>query len=174
MKKIFLIFFIFSLLLIPCFEAAAQNTTASSTTTSTFDTSTLPQWVRDMRRWDIITFGVFPFSMFTVTFITEMIRWNEANGLDFSDEGRRYAPWPFKSAGAVEMTNDEHARTILIALGVSMTVALVDLIVVKIKQHSERRRIENMPPGTYEIEKKPYGEPQEPEEPDGENSEPAS
>jgi len=168
MKKIFFLFFIFSLFLIPCFEAAAQNTTASSTTTSTFDTSTFPQWVRDMRRWDIITFGVFPFSMFTVTFITDMIRWNDANGLDFSETGRQYAPWPFKSAGAVEMTNDEHTRTILLALGVSMSVAFIDLIIVNIKRHKALRRADSMPPGSYEIEKKPYGEPQETENSDSE------
>jgi len=162
MKKIFLIFFIFALLLTPCFEAEAQNKTASTTTASTFDPSTFPQWVKDMRRWDIITFGVFPFSMFTVTFITDMVRWKEANNFNFTEEGRQYAPWPLKSAGAVEMNNKEITRTIVLALGVSMTVALIDLIIVKTKQHNERRRIENMPSsGIYEIEREPYGEPEE-------------
>jgi len=170
MKRTIFFFFIFSLLFIPCFEAAAQNKTASTTTASTFDTSTLPQWVKDMRRWDIITFGVFPFSLFTVTFITDMIRWNNANGFDFSDEGRRYAPWPLKSAGAVGMTNEEITRTVLLAFGVSMTVALIDLIIVKTKRNNERRRTESIPPGNYEIKI----DPQEPESPDAEDGESAS
>jgi CubicO group peptidase (beta-lactamase class C family) len=168
MKKLIFLFFIVSLFLIPRFQAEAQNVTASTTTTSTFDASAFPQWAKDMRRWDIITFGVFPFSMFTVTFITDIVRWNNANGFDFSETGRQYAPWPLKTAGGIEMTNDEYTRTILLALGLSMTVALVDLIIVKIKRHNALRRTENMPPGSYEIERRPYGEPQEPETSDGE------
>jgi len=95
--------------------------------------------------------------MFFVTFVTDMVRWSEANNFDFSDEGRRYAPWPLKSAGAIEMTNDEYARTILIALGVSAVVACIDLLIVVIKRINERRRIESLPSGSIEIIETPYG-----------------
>ncbi|MCL2759999.1 MAG: hypothetical protein FWD22_07285, partial [Treponema sp.] len=64
MKKLFFLFFIFSLLLTPLYQAEAQST---NTTTVTFNSSDLPQWVKDMRRFDIISFGMFPFSMFFVT-----------------------------------------------------------------------------------------------------------
>ncbi|MCL2765035.1 MAG: hypothetical protein FWD40_07135 [Treponema sp.] len=168
MKKIFFAFFLFSLFLAPMYKAQAQNLSTTNTTTAVFDTTGFPQWAKDMRRWNIITFGLFPFSMFVVTFSMDMIRWNNANGMDFSDQGRRYAPWPMKSAGAFEMTNDEYLRTIMLALGVSAAVALVDLLIVNIKRNNERRRLESLPSGIFEIERRPYPEA---EEPPGGNSE---
>lgn len=158
-KNILLTVFIFSLLLSPCYRAAAQ-TNDTNTSASEF-----PQWVRDLRRVNIISFGLFPFSMFFTTFFTDMYRWNNANGMNFSEEGRRYAPWPFKSAGAVEMTTEEYQRTILMAAGLSVTVALVDLLIVNIKRSNERRRIEGRPVGSVVIERIPLT-PEESDEPE--------
>lgn len=171
MKKLFFLFFIFSLLLTPLYQAEAQST---NTTTVTFNSSDLPQWVKDMRRFDIISFGMFPFSMFFVTTVSDMIRWRDANNFSMTEEGRRYAPWPAKSAGAYEMTNDEYKRTILMAAGVSVGVALLDLMIVNIKRNSERRRVESLPSSTFEIERKPYGVIPETEDPaDGAGEPPA-
>ena len=157
MKKIFFLIILFSLLFGVTQKASAQSLSTTKPTESTFSSSDLPRWVKDIRRFDIITFGIFPFSMFFVTTVTDIIRWNDANGLDFSEEGRRYAPWPLKSAGAVEMTNDEFTRTLYLAAGVSVGLALIDLAIVNIKRAIERKRMENVPSGSYEINKTPYG-----------------
>ncbi|MCL2805308.1 MAG: hypothetical protein FWD26_05155 [Treponema sp.] len=162
MKKLFFLAIVISLLLSPLSQAAAQ--TSSQSQANIFDTTDFPQWGKDLRRFDIIAFGVFPFSIFFVTFATDMFRWYNANGLDFSEDGRRYAPWPLKSAGAVPMTTDEQFRTILISAGVSLTVALVDLIIVKIKQGNERRRIERRPSGSVTIERRQISASEEEEE----------
>jgi len=155
MKRIFLLLILFSLLFNLTYQAQAQSLSTDKPTEA--KPTELPQWRKDFRRFDVITFGAFPFSMFFVTFATDMIRWRDANNFDFSEEGRRYAPWPLKSAGAVEMTNDEYAKTILIAVGVSAAIALVDLFIVKIKRAKERRSIESLPSGSIEIIKTPYG-----------------
>jgi hypothetical protein len=160
MKKLFFLIILFSLLFNGAYKASAQSLSTTKPTESTYNSSELPQWVKDFRRFDIITFGIFPFSMFFVTFAADMIRWNDANNLEFTEEGRRYAPWPLKSAGAVEMTNDEFTTTLLIAAGVSVGFALIDLLIVSIKRASERRRVESLPSGSYEIDKTPYGEPE--------------
>jgi len=157
MKKSFLLIFFISLFLIPMQKIEAQSLSATSSTTVTFENSGFPQWAKDLRRWNIISFGLFPFSMFVVTVATDTVKWYEANGFDFSPEGRRYAPWLLKSAGGVEMTNDEYARTILLAAGLSAAVALVDLLIIKIKRSNERRRIESLPSGSVNIERIPYG-----------------
>ena len=154
MKRIFFLIILFSLLFSSAYKAEAQSLSTTKPTEATFK---LPQWVKDFRRFDIITFGIFPFSMFFVTTVTDIIRWRDANGLDFSEEGRRYAPWPLKSAGAVEMSNDEFVRTIYLAAGVSVGLALIDLAIVNIKRAIERRRMENIPSGSYEINKNAYG-----------------
>jgi len=145
MKKIFFVSVLFFLLFTPQFEAFAQNTQVPNI----FDMTDFPQWARDLRRFDVITFGSFPFSMFVITFATDMFRWYNANGMDFND--RRYAPWPLKSAGAVDMTAEEYQRTILLAAGLSVVLALTDFVIVKIRRSNERRRIENRPSGSFNI-----------------------
>ena len=145
---------VFSLLFSSAHQAQAQSLSTTKPTESTFQ---LPQWTKDLRRWDIIAFGAFPFSMFFVMTVTDILRWKEENNFDFSEEGRRYAPWPLKSAGAVEMTNEEYTRTIWLAVGVSAVIASVDLLIIIIKRANERRRIESLPSGSTEINKSPYG-----------------
>jgi hypothetical protein len=147
------------LFLSPVLSVHAQSNTSSGTSTSpnAFDTTGFPQWVKDFRRWDIIAFGVFPFSLFFATVVADLNRWNDANGMDMSEAGRRYAPWPLKSAGAVEMTKDEYEKVLLQAAAVSAAVALTDLIIVLIKRNMERKRIESKPKSGAIIEIKPYG-----------------
>jgi len=153
--------FLISLFFTPVFEAHAQSLSSTNSTTTTFDMSGMPQWAKDIRRFDIIAFGSFPFSIFFVSTVMDLIRWNNANGFNMSEEGRRYAPWPAKSAGAIEMTNNEYTQMFLYAAGVSVVIALVDLLIVQIKRNKERRRLESLPSGSYEIETKPYGEQEE-------------
>jgi len=157
MKYFLLPVFILSLLLVPLNQAGAQSNVTTTTADMAYKSSELLQWVKDMRRFDIIAFGMFPFSMFFATFVTDMVRWKIANNFDMSEQGRRYAPWPLKSAGAVEMTTEEYNRTILIAAGVSATIALVDMAIVLIRRNSERRRAESMPTSSFEISTSPYG-----------------
>jgi len=165
MKKIFFTVVLVSLLLIPMFQAAAQQLSTTDSSTTIFSNSDLPQWVKDLRRFDIIAFGVFPFSIFTVTFTMDMVRWYNHAGFSFTQQGLQYAPWPLKSAGAYEMTPNEYLVTVLLAAGLSLVIAAVDLAIVKTKQNNERRRIEGLPSGSIEIERRPYGELDE--DPDG-------
>ena len=125
---------------------------------SIMESTTLPQWVKDLRRWEIITFGSFPFAMLTATTAMDMYRWSKANGMDFSDTGRQYAPWPLKSAGAVAMESKEQELTITIAAGLSVLVACTDMIIVQVKRNKERKRVEALPVGTTIITKTPWQE----------------
>jgi len=135
------------------------GTSTSSSSSNAFDTTGFPQWAKDFRRWDIIAFGVFPFALFFTTVATDLVRWNDANGMSMSD--RRYAPWPLKSAGAIEMTTDEYNKVLLQAAGVAALVACTDLVIVLIKRNRERKRIESKPKSSAVIEIKPYGAPPE-------------
>jgi len=164
------IFFIvlFSLFFTSVYQASAQSLSATQSTESTFENAGFPQWAKDLRRWDIITFGVFPFSLFVVTFATDTIRWIDSGG------DARYAPWPFKSAGAIEMSSVEFGRSILIAAGLSVIIGLVDYFIVVVKRNNERERIEIQGSSGYTIDRFIPGDPQDeppPEPPDqGEDS----
>ncbi|MCL2809725.1 MAG: hypothetical protein FWD24_06635 [Treponema sp.] len=172
MKKIIFSFFIISLLLLPGLQANAQNLSSTSPSQVTFNMEDFPQWAKDLRRGEIVAFGTFPFSLFFVSFTTGMIRWNDANGMDWSDQGRRYAPWPFQSAGGIDLTSDEFLFNILLAAGVSVTLAVADYLIVLNKRNKERQRIESLPPGsTVTIQRRKPGD-ELPEEDDPEEEEP--
>jgi len=126
----------------------------------------VPQWAKDLRRWEIVLFGSFPFSMFTTTIIMDAILWNDANRLDFTEPGRRYAPWPLKSSGAIALGDKAQVRTIGFAVGLSAVVAFTDLIIVQTKRQKEKRKAEALPVGTTIITRSPW-----PDEPEAEETE---
>ena len=145
---------LFLLTAVSVFSVSAQ----ANKTSAISDTNGLPQWVKDLRRWEIVAFGSIPFTMFTASFAMDMYRWNNANGMDFSDEGRRYAPWPMKSAGAVVMKSQEQELVFIMAASLSVTIAMADQVIVQIKRYMERKRVEALPVGTTIITKKTWPE----------------
>jgi hypothetical protein len=147
---------LFLLAAIPVLYVPAQTT--NTVNPNEFDTTGFPQWAKDLRRWEIIAFGSVPFTMFTTTFAMDMYRWYNANGLDFSDEGRQYAPWPLKSAGGWAMNSAEVEQTLIIAASLSGLIAFTDLIIVQIKRHNARKKAEAMPAGTVIITRNPWVE----------------
>jgi len=150
-KKI--VFFLFIVMVFPALSVNAQNTQSK---TATDDAYEFPQWAKDLRRWEIVAFGSFPFTMFMSTFAMDMHRWNTANKMDFSDAGRRYAPWPLKSAGAVTMSNKEYETTMIIAASLSAVVAITDLIIIHVKRNKARQRAESLPASSTVINKQPW------------------
>jgi len=150
-KKIILLFLLAA---VPALHTPAQT----NKTPSFFDTTGFPQWVKDLRRWEIVAFGSIPFTMFTASFAMDMYRWNDANGMNFSDEGRRYAPWPLKSAGAIVMESKEQETVFVIAASLSVAVAMADQVIIQIKRYRDRKRAEALPVGTTIITRKPWPE----------------
>jgi len=142
-------------------SAAPAQSNDTNTTGNFLDLSGSPQWVRDLRRWEIVAFGTIPFAMFFSTIGMDLYRWNKANGMEFSDSGRRYAPWPIKSSGAIAMEAEEMKRTLIIAASLCVTVAFTDLIITQIKRSNARKRAESLPHNATTINRRPlYEEPQ--------------
>ncbi|MDR0448135.1 MAG: hypothetical protein LBH07_05660 [Treponema sp.] len=84
-----------------------------------------PQWVKDLRRGEIVFFGSFPFTVFFSATFMDLYR-SAANNWD-----TRYAPWPVKSAGAVTMTTDELKLMFTIAVSASLVISLADHFIVR-------------------------------------------
>ena len=87
-----------------------------------------PQWVKDLRRGEIVFFGTMPVTVFFTRTIMGLVRMGQHNW------DQRYAPWPFQSAGAVAMTNQELIRMFSIAASVSLVISLADHLVVRNKR----------------------------------------
>jgi hypothetical protein len=150
------LFFCCILFLFSAFTVYAQTgqenvkvTTAPITPTSPKEKPEFPQWALDLRRFDIILFGSFPFTYWFASTGMDLYRSSQHNW------DTRYAPWPVKSAGAVNMTNDEYMITLSCAIGGSILAALVDHIIVRIKRNKAARAAANLAPGEIIITRTP-------------------
>jgi hypothetical protein len=109
-----------------------------------------PQWARDLRRAEIIAFGVFPFMMFFSTFFVDTYR--AAN----HEWDNRYLPWPVKGSGAIPMDTGEHQLTLGIAIGSSVVLAMADHLIVRIKRAKAERQRLAIPEGELIILRNPW------------------
>jgi hypothetical protein len=106
--------------------------------------SLTPLWLKDLRRAEIVAFGSFPLTMFWTSFLMDLFR-TASHGWD-----NRYAPWPFKGAGAVAMTNQELSMMFTIAISSSVVIAVVDHFIVR-----HRRSKAGAGSGPVRLDKKP-------------------
>jgi hypothetical protein len=90
--------------------------------------STTPLWLKDLRRAEIVAFGSLPLTIFWTSFVMDLYR-TASHGWD-----SRYAPWPFKGAGAVGMTNQEISMMFTIAISSSLVIAVVDHFILRYRR----------------------------------------
>jgi hypothetical protein len=149
MRNLFV--FLFFLAALSCLNAQSSISQPALQATH-FDTSEFPQWAKDLRRGEIVAFGSFPFAFFFATISIDLYR-SATHGWD-----RRYAPWPAKPAGAIEMTQDEQFLTLGLAAGGAVVIALTDYAIVRYKRSKAEQRSRDLPAGTPIIIRKPLYE----------------
>jgi hypothetical protein len=141
----------------------AAPTPAPIQESTRFDTFEFPQWARDLRRGEIIAIGVFPFVLLLTAISVDTYRF-QSHGWN-----RQYAPWPIKSAGAVDRDKSENIRVISIAAAGAVAIALTDYAIVRIKRYKRQKEMERLPSGTPIIIQKPLSkQAEDAEEPSGE------
>ncbi|MCL2094356.1 MAG: hypothetical protein FWH12_09230 [Treponema sp.] len=120
-----------------------------------FDMTGMPLWARDLRRGEIVAFGSFPFVYFFTNLGMDIYRSSQ------HDWDRRYAPWPFASAGAIDKTTEERVRSISIAATGAIVIALLDYGIVRYQRSQREREARLYPEGTPIIIRNPLegGEP---------------
>jgi len=113
------------------------QTAPAQTTPAPYQKDEFPTWLLDLRRADIVAFGSLPFMMFFTTFAVDSYRFYS------NDWDRRYAPWPLKAPGAIEMDENQRIASFTVAAGLSVLVAVADYFIV---QHKRARQREAAPP----------------------------
>ncbi|MDR2864669.1 MAG: hypothetical protein LBV68_03555 [Spirochaetaceae bacterium] len=108
-----------------------------------------PQWAKDIRRVDIITFGVFPFAWFFSSLLVDLQRCAE------NDWNSAYYTSIGSSSNAIAWGDGEYIKTLCIAGALSVTVALVDLFIVKIKRSEAQKKAEAAVKNEPEIQRRP-------------------
>ena len=130
-KKIaFLIFFVS---LFSVFPIYAEDTTVSRTP-DPYGAEEFKQWQKDLRRFEIISFGALPF-------VSLLSFWAYDIGRSIAHKGDpAYNPWPIKDAKvAVSLTEKEQLGIFLTAVGISLGVAVIDLTYRSIQRANAKK-----------------------------------
>jgi hypothetical protein len=141
------------LLLILPFAIHAQTQTRTVNEISSFSIQPteeeFPLWAKDLRRAEIITFGSLPFTMLFSTIAVDTYL------MATHDWDIRYAPWPIRGAGAIEMSVDQRILTLGIALGSSILISVADNIIIQVKRSREAEKAAALPAGDPIIIRRP-------------------
>jgi hypothetical protein len=142
--------FLMILLILPEITLHAQTQTQNAAKTVEGEKQEFPLWVRDLRRFDIIAFGAFPFSFFLAGFAVDTYRASQHNW------DSQYAPWPINMGGSVVKSTDEHIITLAAAAGISVVVALTDHFIQRGKRNKAAREAARLAPGDPIIIRAPW------------------
>lgn len=105
----------------PIFAQAA----ASSPLPEPYAAEEFPAWARSLRRWEIISIGVFPIALFYTRFAIDTSRFVQ-NGFQ-----ARFAPWPFKNEYSYAPSADEQRVAVAVAAGLALSVGILDMILLQ-------------------------------------------
>ncbi len=126
-----------ALLLLVCvgglFSLAADNRTPAPYSPDEF-----PGWALDLRRGEIVAIGVFPISLLASRLLYDVVRfgYQSARSGEFRQD---YAPWFFAPPDAPALTDGERVGILLGAVGISITIALVDFWLGRREEARARR-----------------------------------
>ncbi|GAB1484483.1 hypothetical protein MASR2M78_33010 [Treponema sp.] len=151
MKKILLLFFL-ALSLFVVFPSGAQTTdrTVTQAGPEPYDMSEFPAWAHSLRRSEIVAFGSLPFTVFFSTFVMDSYRYYQ------NDWDRRFAPWPLKAAGAVQMDEDQRIACFAFGCASAILIGVVDYALVDAKQRRAERAAQEKKVPTIRIDRKDW------------------
>lgn len=115
------------------FPVYAEDTKVSKTP-DPYGAEEFKQWQKDLRRFEIITFGALPF-------VSLLSFWAYDIGRSIAHKGDpAYNPWPLKDAKiAVKLTEKEQLGIFLTAVGISLGVAIIDITYRSIKRANAKK-----------------------------------
>ena len=116
----------------PCRAKEAKDTTPAPYTDDEF-----PQFMKDLRRAEIVSFGALPFVTLTSTIVYSSARYAQ-HGFDSA-----YFPNPFAKASASNgYSTAEQAGILLTSAGISVGIGLTDLLVSVIRRKAAKKKLE--------------------------------
>lgn len=125
-KSIILGILFFSLILNCTVPAFCEDTTPLE-----YDSSSMPQGLKDLRRFEIITLGSLPFVTLDAGIVYSGIRWAN-NGFDPNNP-----PNPFATS---TYSTEEQMGILLTSIGISISIGLTDYIINLVKRSNRKKR----------------------------------
>jgi len=109
---------------------------AQSKTPEPYGIDEFTTWQKDLRRFEILSFGALPFVSLLSFWGYDMIRSAKNPG------NPAYYPWPLKRADiAAPLTESEQKKVFFTAMGLSVGVALIDYTVRAIRRSVKEKRL---------------------------------
>lgn len=133
-NKLISIIICFSLIFTICNPVYSEE---NDTTPKPYDNSEMPQGLKDLRRFEIITLGALPFVTLDTTLIWSGVRWSEHN-FDMA-----YIPNPFMTTEG-GFTQDDQIGVLLTSLSICVGIGLTDFVVNLIKRGNKKREAERI------------------------------
>ena len=129
---------VFCVLIFTVFPLAAETDAKKDDhTPEPYTKVEFPLWQRELRRFEILSLGALPFVTLISFWGYDIIRYAQY------PRDPRYYPWPFKqNQGAVPLTEKEQLGVFLTAIGLSITVGIIDITYRAIKRSAELKRLE--------------------------------
>lgn len=129
MKKIALLALLF--LCVSLFPLAADDFTVEGA--EPYDTKATPQWLKDLRRGEIITLGSWPFTLLLTSLGYSLVQVGSHN-FDFT-----YMRNPFSTVGG-DYSESETLGIIFTSLGISVGVGMADFIATLVKRKKAEKK----------------------------------
>lgn len=136
------------LLIIPALWCFSDDTTTP--VAEPYGKEEFPAWISDIRRAEIISFGIFPFATFFTSTYYGYYRYFQ------HDQASGYEPWPLtNSETAIALTEDEQMQIVLVSAAVSVGGAIIDYgvrTVIRLIRESQANRHNDSIPDPIRIE----------------------
>jgi hypothetical protein len=123
--------------------------TVPSSQPAPYQKDEFPPWALDLRRAEIVAFGVLPFTVFFTSFAVDSYRFAD-HSWDF-----RYAPWPLKSAGAVLMDQNQMVGVFMAGVLGAAVIALADYWIHGSKLRALKQKEESQSRPDFSITREP-------------------
>jgi hypothetical protein len=161
MKRITLALLLAALCCGALFAQTTSTTTANASAAAgalpePYKAAEFPGWARDLRRFEIVTIGAFPFAIFYTGFSLDLLRYigGTSMGFSISNLGHAnpfvfknvdafdlaYAPWPVKSSSSYVTNSDEKAFTIIMGVALALGIGITDYLIVKAQERAALRK----------------------------------
>ena len=86
-----------------------------------------PAWMLTARRFEVIAVGAFPFAFMNANWWFDIGRYT-GKYIQGDSDASSYVPWPLSPASKPANTKAENAGVLLGSIGLSLIIALIDLI----------------------------------------------
>lgn len=111
--------------------------TGSDTTPVPYGPAEFPEWQKNVRRAEILSFGALPFVTFFSSLYYNVYRYYE------HDREKEYLPWPLNTGkDTVPLAEDEQKKIFMYSAGISVGVAAFDFVWRTVKHEMKARKEE--------------------------------